>query len=213
MIRVLLADDLAVIRSGLRKFLSIASDIEVVGEAANGHEVLRIVEEVHTDVVLMDVEMPQLDGVAATKILRRRFPHINVILLTMFDNDRYVFEGLQAGAISYLLKDADDEQIIASIRAAAVGTSTLHPIVATKLVTAYTRLATAASSAGARLELTPREKEILQLVEQGYTNQMIAQQLIIAEGTVKNHLTNILAKLDASSRMEAVARAKAAGLL
>jgi DNA-binding NarL/FixJ family response regulator len=213
MIRVLLADDLAMIRSGLRKFLSLAPDIEVVGEAANGHEVLRIVEETRPDVVLMDVEMPQLDGVAATKLLRRHFPQINVILLTMFDNDRYVFEGLQAGAISYLLKDADDEQIIASIRAAAAGRSTLHPIVATKLVTAYTRLATAASSTAARLELTPREKEILQLVERGYTNQMIAQQLVIAEGTVKNHLTNILTKLDASSRMEAVARAKAAGLL
>jgi DNA-binding NarL/FixJ family response regulator len=214
MIRVLLADDLPVVRSGLRKFLSVAPDIEVVGEAANGQEVLHMVAEVRPNVVLMDVEMPKLDGVAATQLLRQDFPDINVILLTMFDRDRYVFEGLQAGAISYLLKDAENDEIIAAIRAAAQGTSILHPVVATKVVAAYTRLAAALSTPSPLdTRLTRREQEILRHVADGSTNQMIAQRLVVSEGTVRNHLTSILNKLDVNTRGEAVARARELGII
>lgn len=202
MIRVVVVDDLPVVRTGLRKFLSVAPDIEVVGIAANGQEALQLVASAQPHVVLMDVEMPVLDGVAATKAIRQQYPDVQVVLLTIFDNDNYVLKGLHAGAVSYLLKDAEDAEIIGAIRAAAQGQSILHPRAATKVV------AHIAAHPLPRIELTQREQEILRLVEQGRTNQMIAQQLKLSEGTVKNHLTSILTKLDTTSRMEAVFRAK-----
>jgi DNA-binding NarL/FixJ family response regulator len=202
MIRVVIVDDLPVVRTGLRKFLSLAPDIEVVGTAANGEEALDLVARVEPNVVLMDVEMPVLDGVAATREIRQRHPHIHVVLLTLFDNDRYVLKGLQAGAVSYLLKDAEDDEIISAIRAAAEGQSILHPRAATRVVAHIT------ANPLPTIELTQREQEILRLVGQGRTNQMIAQRLSLSEGTVKNHLTNILTKLETTNRMEAVFRAK-----
>lgn len=214
MIRIAIADDLPVVRSGLRKFLSAAPDMVVVGEAGNGLELLATVAEMRPDIILMDVEMPQLDGVATTKQLRSLYPQIQVILLTMFDHDQYVFEGLKAGAVSYLLKDADDDEIIRAIRSSVQGESVLHPRAATKVVNAYTQLATMTEAATQPLiRLTPREQEILLLVARGLSNPAIARRLILSEGTVKNHVTNILAKLDVPSRTEAVLQARKLGII
>lgn len=204
MIRVAIVDDVPAVRSGLRTFLSVAPDMEVAGDAANGQEALVLVAKVQPHVVLMDVEMPVLDGVAATKEIRATYPNIHIILLTMFDNDHYVLEGLKAGAQSYLLKDAEDDEIIGAIRAAAQGQSILHPRAATRVVA---HLATKPVTHPPASHLTQREREILRLVADGLTNQMIAQRLALTEGTVKNHLTNILTKLGVTSRSDAAHRA------
>lgn len=214
-IRILLVDDQALFREGLRTLLSVQGDLEVVGEAGNGEEALRLALNLRPAIVLMDLQMPVLDGVAATRRLHESLPECRVIVLTTFDDDEYVFEGLRAGAVGYLLKDAPSAKLIEAIRAAARGESFLEPSVAAKVVAEFTRLANQTPRVAASLvePLSEREREILRLVASGASNREIAAKLVIAEGTVKNHVTNILAKLDVKDRTQAALRARELGLL
>lgn len=215
-IRILLADDQPLFREGLATLLTIQAEIEVVGEANNGQEAVALAAERQPDVILMDVRMPVLDGVAATRILRQEQPHIPVIILTTFDDDELLFEGLRAGAIGYLLKDVSSQKLIEAIKTAVRGETFLQPSVAARLVAEFNRLSQR-SSAGAGHPLveplSERELEILRELAKGASNREIAAQLFIAEGTVKNHVTNILGKLDVRDRTQAVLKAQQLGLI
>ena len=217
-IRVLLVDDQALFREGLRTLLSVWPDLEVVGEAGNGQEALVLVAAVRPDVVLMDLRMPVLDGAAATRRLLAEWPDTKVIVLTTFDDDDHVFDGLRAGAVGYLLKDVPSEKLVEAIRLAAEGKSFLQPSIAAKVVAEFARLTavppvTAVSVSPLIEPLSDRELEILALLSTGASNKEIAVQLYIAEGTVKNHVTNILGKMGARDRTQAALRAKEMGLL
>ena len=218
MIRVLLVDDQALFCEGLRTLLDLQPDIEVVGEANNGREAIECVARAAPDVVLMDIRMPVLDGVAATRAIRAHHPNTQVIVLTTFDDDEYVFEALRAGAVGYLLKDVASDRLAEAIRCAARGESFLQPSVAAKVVAEFTRLADApharARANQALVEpLSDRELEVLRLVATGASNKEIAAALVIAEGTVKNHVTNILGKLGVRDRTQAALKVKELGLL
>ncbi len=218
-IRVLLVDDQALFREGLHTLLSVWPDLEVVGEAGNGQEALDAAARLKPDVVLMDLRMPVLDGVAATRRLLEKMPQVKIIVLTTFDDDDHVFDGLRAGAVGYLLKDVPSEKLVEAIRAAAAGQSFLQPSVAAKVVAEFTRLTavaqeTAVSPPNALVEpLSEREQEILALVATGASNKEIAGELFIAEGTVKNHVTNILGKLGVRDRTQAALKAREIGLI
>lgn len=214
-IRILLADDQSLFREGLRTLLSVQPGFEVVGEAANGEETLRLAAELRPAVILMDVRMPVMDGVAATRRLHLNQPETRVIVLTTFDDDEYVFEGLRAGAVGYLLKDAPSEKLFEAIRTAARGESFLQPSVAAKVVAEFARLAGQAAARPQPLPepLSERELEVLRCIASGASNREIAGQLVLAEGTVKNHITNVLSKLGVSDRTQAVLRAKELGLI
>jgi DNA-binding NarL/FixJ family response regulator len=217
-IRALLVDDQALFREGLRTLLDLQVDIEVVGEAKDGREAIELVARTAPDVVLMDMQMPVLDGVAATRDIRAKHPNTQVIVLTTFDDDEYVFEGLRAGAVGYLLKDVTSDRLAEAIRSAARGESFLEPSVAAKVVAEFTRLADAPllrERANHILvePLSNREFEILHLVATGASNKEIAATLVITEGTVKNHVTNILGKLGVRDRTQAALKAKELGLV
>jgi DNA-binding NarL/FixJ family response regulator len=212
-IRILLADDQALFREGLHTLLSIQPDLDIVGEAANGEEALRLAATLRPDVVLMDLQMPVLDGVAATQALKSRQPDVRVIVLTTFDDDEYVFEGLRAGAVGYLLKDTPSDRLVEAIRRTARGESFLEPSIAAKVVAEFARLSARPPADPAVEPLSSREIEVLRWIARGASNREIAASLVIAEGTVKNHITNILAKLSAEDRTEAAAKAKDLGLI
>ncbi|NTU78127.1 MAG: response regulator transcription factor [Chloroflexales bacterium] len=197
-IRVLLADDHAVVRGGLRFYLAGADDIEIVGEAASGLEALALVAALAPDVVVMDVMMPEMDGITATRELRRRFPKVRVLALTSFSEGELVQRALQAGAIGYLLKDTQAGELGAAIRAAAAGAPVLSPDATRALVSA---LNTPPTPGG---DLSEREREVLRLMVIGLSNEQIADKLCISRNTVRHHVHNILAKLDAANRTEAV---------
>jgi DNA-binding NarL/FixJ family response regulator len=215
-IHVLIADDQQLVREGLHLLLEMAPGICVVGEAADGAEAVERARRLQPDVVLMDVQMPRLDGVAATRQIQEACPKVKVIILTTFDDDEYVFEGLRAGAAGYLLKDVPSEQLAEAIRAAARGEVFIHPSVTRKVVAELTRLT---ERERVRREqplaepLSPRELEVLALLAEGLSNQEIAGRLYIAPGTVKNHVSNILSKLNARDRTQAVLQAQELGLL
>ena len=212
-IRILLVDDQAMFREGLRTLLATQPDFEVVGEAANGEEALRLCSSERPEIVLMDLRMPVLDGVAATRRIHAAHPDTRVIVLTTFDDDEDIFEGLRAGAVGYLLKDAGSPKLFEAVRATARGESFLQPSVAARVVAEFARLAGQASRAAALVEpLSDRELDVLRLVAQGASNKEIAGALFIAEGTVKNHLTNIFSKLDVRDRTQAALRARELGL-
>jgi len=214
-IRILLVDDQTMFRSGMRMLLSSQPDFEVIGEAADGEEALQKCASLKPDVVLMDLRMPVLDGAAATRRLRASQPAIRVIVLTTFDEDAAIFDGLRAGAIGYLLKDAPTDKLYEAIRAAARGETVLQPSVAARVVAQFTRLSDQAPAWAQSLTepLSPRELEILRLLANGSTNREIAAQLVLAEGTVKNHVTSILGKLGVTDRTAAAMKAKELGLL
>lgn len=215
-IRVLLVDDQALFREGLRTLISLYDDIDVVGEAGNGEEALAAAGRLRPDVVLMDLRMPLLDGVAATRRLKETEPDRRVIILTTFDDDEYVFDGLRAGAVGYLLKDVSSEKLVEAIRAAARGESFLQPSIAAKVLAEFSRLEErpgARPPAGLVEPLSERELEILRLVAAGDSNKEIAADLYITEGTVKNHVTNILGKLGVRDRTQAALRARELGLI
>jgi DNA-binding NarL/FixJ family response regulator len=214
-IRLLLVDDQTMFRSGMRMLLSSQADFDVVGEAADGEEALHKCAILKPDVVLMDLRMPVLDGAAATRRLKAKQPGVRVIVLTTFDEDAAIFDGLRAGAIGYLLKDAPTDKLYEAIRAAARGETVLQPSVAAKVVAQFTRLSEQTSGWGQSLPepLSPRELEILRLMANGATNREIAAQLVLAEGTVKNHVTNILSKLGVTDRTAAAMKAKEMGLI
>jgi DNA-binding NarL/FixJ family response regulator len=215
-IRVLLVDDQALFREGLEILLSVHKDIQVVGQACNGQEAVEVANKVQPDVVLMDVRMPILDGVRATRLLNEGHPQCKVIVLTTFDDDEYIFDALRMGAVGYLLKDVDSTQLVEAIRAASRGESILEPSVAAKVIAEFTRVSSMIPSAQMEQLIEPlstRELEILSLIARGDSNKEIASQLYIAEGTVKNHVTHILSKLSVRDRTQAALKAKDLGLI
>lgn len=213
-IRVLLADDQALFREGIRTLLSVQPDIEVVGEASDGEEAIQLAAKLRPAVVLMDLQMPRLDGVEATRLLRDLVPNCRVIVLTTFEDDEYVFAGLRAGAVGYLLKDTSAEALVQAIHAAVRGESFIQPSVAAKVVAEFSRLADQVPRAEPLAEsLSDRELEVLRLVSKGATNREIASTLVIAEGTVKNHMTSILGKLGVRDRTQAALKAREVGLI
>lgn len=214
-IKILLVDDQPLFREGLRTLLSVHLDFEVVGEAANGEEAIKLARSLLPLVVLMDLQMPVLDGVAATRRLHEEQPDCRVIVLTTFDDDEMVFDGLRAGAVGYLLKDAPSEKLAEAIRVAARGETFLQPSVAAKVVAEFARLSrkTVATANPVIEPLSEREIEVLRLIAQGASNREIASALFLAEGTVKNHVTNILGKLEARDRTQAALKARDSGLI
>lgn len=212
-VRVLLADDQALFREALHTLLSVQPGIEVVGEAGNGAEALDMAAAHHPDVVLMDLQMPIMDGVAATRKLRETSPDCRVIVLTTFDDDEYVFEGLRAGAVGYLLKDVSGAKLVEAIMTAARGETFLQPSIAAKLVAEFSRQRPRTENAALVEPLTGRETAILRLMMAGKSNREIADELFITEGTVKNHVTNILGKLGVRDRTQAVIKAQELGLV
>jgi DNA-binding NarL/FixJ family response regulator len=220
MIRVLLVDDQTLVRQGIQLLLEIEADIQVVGQAANGREALHRVETLHPDVVLMDVRMPEMDGVAATQAISARFPDTGVIILTTFEDDEFVFGGLEAGARGYLLKDISSEEMAQAIRKVAAGEALIQPSITRKVLAEFSRLAAAAEkSANKPLQpalvepLTEREQEVLSALAKGLSNREIAMQLVITEGTVKNHVSSLIAKLGVRDRTQAVLKAQELGLI
>lgn len=211
-VRVLLVDDQELFRDALQTLLGTRPEIEVVGEAANGQEALQLAQTLRPAVVLLDMKMPVLDGVATIRRLRVQSPDVRVVVLTTFDDDALIFEGLRAGALGYLLKDASADRLVEAILAAAEGRSVLGAAVATKVVAEFSRLPAAPTEA-ADVGLTEREREVLRLIGRGASNKEIAQALYLAEGTVKNHVTNVLAKLGVGDRTQAALRALRMGLL
>jgi len=213
-IKVILVDDQPLFREGLRTLLSVHRDLDVVGEAGHGEEALRLARIHHPAVVLMDLQMPILDGVATTRRLHQELPECRVIVLTTFDDDELVFDGLRAGALGYLLKDAPSEKLAEAIRLAARGESFLQPSVAAKVVAEFARLKAERTTPQVELvePLSEREREILGLITAGASNREIAERLFLAEGTVKNHITNILGKLGVRDRTQAALKAKDLGL-
>ena len=207
-ISLLLADDHAVVRAGTRQLLERQPDMRVVGEAADGEEALRLAKELVPDVVVMDVRMPRMTGVEATRRIKQEVPQVAVLVLTAHDDDEYVFALLQAGANGYLLKTAEADELVRAIRAVAAGQSTLDPTVAGKVVAQFTsgRSLPDLLSNARRDEyhgLTERELEILRLVGRGLTNKRIGRHLYISDRTVQAHLGNIFSKLDVETRTEA----------
>lgn len=214
-IKILIVDDQALFREGLHTLLSVQSDVEVVAEASNGEEALRLAAQYRPNVILMDLRMPVMDGVTATRRLRELYPECKVIVLTTFDDDEDIFEGMRAGAVGYLLKDVSSEKLFEAIHATSRGEYFLLPSITAKVMAEFSRLSRPAPKSDFELvdPLSAREIEILRLVSTGLSNKEIAEKLVIAEGTVKNHLTNILAKLSAKDRMQAVIKARDLGII
>jgi DNA-binding NarL/FixJ family response regulator len=223
MIKVLLVDDQTLIRQGIRLLLEIEADIQVVGQAANGLEALQQAGSLRPDVVLMDVRMPEMDGVAATRELSVRYPEIKVIILTTFEDDETVFEGLKAGARGYLLKDISSEEMADAVRKVAAGEALIQSRITRKVLAEFSRLATAtdqqasaktgAAASGLPVPLTEREQEVLQALAQGLSNREIAGQLVITEGTVKNHVSSLIDKLGVRDRTQAILKGQELGLI
>jgi DNA-binding NarL/FixJ family response regulator len=211
-VRVLLVDDERLVRAGFRMFLKAEPGIEVAGEAADGVEAIAAAARLRPDVVLMDIRMPRLDGLEASRrILSGREPP-RVVVLTTFDLDEYVYEALRAGASGFLLKDAPEDQLVAAIRVAADGGSLFAPTATRRLIEEFTRKARPTGFPGVE-QLTPRELEVLRLVARGLSNRELARELVVSEHTVKTHVARILSKLDLRDRVQAVVVAYESGLI
>ncbi len=214
-IRVLLVDDQRLMRDGLRTLIELETDLDVAGEAGDGLEAITAYRHTGPDIVLMDVRMPNLNGVEATRRIKADFPEANILILTTFDDDEYIFEGLRAGASGYLLKDVSGKELANAIRTVANGGTLIAPSVARKVVAEFARLKPASPETTESLPepLSLREIEILKVLAQGHTNKEIADQLHLAEGTVKNYVTSILQKIGARDRTQAALRARELGIL
>jgi len=205
-LRVLIVDDHALFRRGLRMVLEQESDVEVVGEAADGEEAVNVAQELMPDVILMDVRMPKRSGIEATEEIKDLIPHARILMLTISEDESDLFDAIKAGASGYLLKEISIEEVADAVRAVAAGQSRLSPSMASKLLTEFAAMSRR-SEEPEQLpapRLTDREMQVLRLVAQGLANREIAKQLFISENTVKNHIRNILEKLHLHSRMEAV---------
>jgi DNA-binding NarL/FixJ family response regulator len=201
MINLLIADDQDLFRKGLATLLALEEDLCVVGQAANGQEAWELAQQLQPDVILMDVRMPICNGVEATQKIHQHYPWIRILMLTTFDEDDYIWQSLQAGALGYLLKSTPSEQLAIAIRSLQQGYSQLGPTIAPKVFAQINPLL-AAERSGAT-ELSPRERDVLQLIGQGYSNREISDRLYISSGTVKNHVTQILSKLQLRDRTQA----------
>jgi len=213
-IRVLLADDQSLVRAGFRLVLESHTDIEVVGEASNGEEAVHGVGRLEPDVVLMDIRMPQVDGIAATRAITAAHP-TRVLVLTTYDLDEYVYDALQAGASGFLLKDTPPEQLADGIRAVAGGEALLAPTVTRRLIEEFARFGPQQRRPrpSALEELTPRELEVLRLLARGLSNAEIAEALVLGDTTVKTHVAHVLGKLGLRDRVQAVVLAYESGLV
>jgi DNA-binding NarL/FixJ family response regulator len=222
--RIIIVDDHALAREGLRDMLADEPELEVVGEAANGLEVLALCSRLQPDLVLMDVRMPRVDGLKATRKVKQEFPKIIVLILTMHENPDYLLEALRAGAAGYVLKDASSEEVVTAVWQALGGESPLDPELAARLLRRLAaeekeRVEAPRSARGQRERLlhveplTPREGEVLELMKLGHTNRQIARELVISPGTAKNHVEHIIQKLMVSDRTQAVVKALELGIL
>ncbi len=214
-IRVLIADDHLFYREGVRTLLQGVSNVEVVGEAATGDEAITQAAQVQPDVILMDIKMPGLNGIEATRHILHTTPHIGVLVVTMFEDDDSVFAAMRAGARGYLLKDADQDELVQAIRAVSRGQAIFSPAIAQRLIQYFAVLPSQAPQAGPSVvfpELTDREREVLELIARGNSNATIAHQLVLSMKTVQNHVSNIFGKLQVADRAQAIVRAREAGL-
>jgi DNA-binding NarL/FixJ family response regulator len=202
-VRVMIVDDQALMRQGLKTLLDLEERVEVVGEAADGVEALALLPTIDPDVVLVDVRMPRMNGVELVGYLSRRYPGVAAVILTTFDDDEYVFEGLRSGARGYLLKDTPSEELVAAIERAHRGEAVLGGSITSKVVSEFRRLAPPREHAPDMDLLSGREREVLRLLATGASNREISRKLYITEGTVKNHITSILRKLDLRDRTQA----------
>jgi DNA-binding NarL/FixJ family response regulator len=209
-IRVFIADDHRLFRDGLRALLA-AADIEVAGEASTGDDAAALVERLQPDVVLMDIQMPGLNGIEATRRITAASPHVGVIIVTMFEDDDSVFAAMRAGARGYILKGAGQEEVTRTIRAVAQGEALFGPAIAARLMSFFSRPRPPAP-AEAFPELTAREREVLDLLAAGHNNESIAARLVVSRKTVRNHVSNIFSKLQVAGRAEAIIRARDAGM-
>ncbi|MBA4420441.1 MAG: DNA-binding response regulator [Anaerolinea sp.] len=212
-LRLVIVDDQQLFREALKTLFSVQTDFVVVGEAGNGAEAVDLVAKLRPDIVLLDLRMPVMDGVEATRLITTGYPNTHVIMLTTFDDDSDLFDGLRAGAVGYLLKDISSKQLFDGIRAAARGEFFLMPSATAKIVAEFSRLSQPGSeySEIQAETLTRREIEILKLVSTGASNRDISEILVITEGTVKNHISNILGKLDVKDRLQAAVKARQRG--
>ncbi len=214
MISVVVADDHALIRSGLAGMLGAQPDLRIVGEASDGAEAVKLAEELTPDVVVMDIRMPTLDGIEATRRIRRRPDAPRVLMLTTFDLDEYVYDALRAGASGFLLKDAPPGQLAEAVRTVSSGEALLAPVVTQRLITRFLRVPpSSAAEARATEKLTERELEVLRLVARGLSNAELAARLHLSDATVKTHVSRVLTKLDLRDRVQAVVYAYEHGLV
>jgi DNA-binding NarL/FixJ family response regulator len=211
MIRALLADDQSLVRAGFRMILRAEPDLEVVGEAADGLEAVELARSLRPDIVLMDIRMPVLDGIEATRRVTALDPAPRVLVLTTFDLDEYVYESLRAGASAFLLKDAPEQQLVAAVRVVADGGSLFSPSVTRRLIEEFAR--PVAVESPVHVDLTARELEVLRLVARGYSNAELAAELVVSEHTAKTHVASILQKLGLRNRVQAVVFAYESGLV
>lgn len=213
MTRVLIADDEALMRSGLRMILQAQTDIEVVGEAADGTEAIRLARDLAADVVLMDIRMPGMDGLEATRRLLGNQGATRVLILTTFDLDEYVYEALKAGASGFVLKTAPADELIRAIRSAATGDALVSPAITRRLIEAYIRKPTPRTTPDPFAWLTDRERDVLRLVTRGLSNAEIAEHLFLSQATVKTHVNRILTKIHVRDRVQAVVLAYESGFV
>ncbi len=211
-IRVLIADDHPLFRDGLCTLLNSGSEAEVVGEAATGDETIALAATLQPDVILMDINMPGVNGIEATRRILHTSPHISILVVTMYEDDDSVFAAMRAGARGYLLKGADQEETLRAIKAVSRGEAIFSPAIAKRLIRYFSPTRAAVTPPQAFPELTDREREILTLLAQGHNNADIAQRLVLSPKTVRNHLSNVFNKLQVADRAQAIIRAREAGL-
>jgi DNA-binding NarL/FixJ family response regulator len=210
-VRILIVDDHQIFRDGLKLLLESAAENSVVGEAETGAEAVRLAGELKPDVILMDLQMPEIDGIEATRQILQRLPEAKILILTMFDDDQSVFAAMRAGALGYILKGVKRDKMLRAVEAVASGEAIFSADIATRMIEFFTQLHAPASPA-AFPELTEREREILSYLARSYKNSEIAEALVISSKTVRNHVSNILSKLQAESREAAARQARNAGL-